>query len=66
MTEQAFLAEFAIPINPKTRRILALLGGLGSHNLSAIREIISVSPICDRCLNNLLYGPHSYSMIISV
>jgi hypothetical protein len=49
MTQQAFLAEFVIPINPKTRRIL---GGLGSHDLSAMREIIRVSSICDWCRNN--------------
>lgn len=42
MTEQALRAEFAVPINPQTRRTLAILGGLGSHDLSAMREVIGM------------------------
>jgi predicted dehydrogenase len=42
MTEQALLAEFGVPVNPETRRMLAILGGLGTHDLSAMREVIGV------------------------
>lgn len=40
MMTQALLEEFAVPMNADTRLMLAVLGGLGTHDLSAMREII--------------------------
>lgn len=42
INQQALLKEFVIPVNQYSRRMLALLGGLGSHDLSAMREAIGM------------------------
>lgn len=39
---QALLYEFNVPINDETILMLNLLGGLGSHDLSAMREAIGM------------------------
>lgn len=41
-TQQALIKEFGVPFNEQTARLLAALGGLGSHDLSAMREIIGL------------------------
>ena len=42
MIEEALLSDFKVPVNDETKRMLALLGGLGSHDLSAMREAIGM------------------------
>lgn len=42
MAEAALLSDYGVPINDETRRMLAVLGGLGSHDLSAMREAIGM------------------------
>ena len=39
---QALLNEFNVPVNDETTLMLNLLGGLGSHDLSAMREAIGM------------------------
>ncbi|KAL3434869.1 hypothetical protein BDV09DRAFT_195408 [Aspergillus tetrazonus] len=39
------LASFGVPVNDETRRMLMVLGGLGTHNLSAMREAIGMPQI---------------------
>jgi predicted dehydrogenase len=39
---QALVHEFGVPLNDETRRMLMILGGLGSHDLSAMREAIGM------------------------
>ncbi|KAF9875280.1 oxidoreductase [Colletotrichum karsti] len=50
ITEQALANEFGVPATPASKLMLRLLGGLGTHDLSAMREIIgmpqSVSGAC--------------------
>ncbi|KAL4771166.1 hypothetical protein BDW60DRAFT_223552 [Aspergillus nidulans var. acristatus] len=36
------LASFGVPVNDETRRMLMVLGGLGTHDLSAMREAIGM------------------------
>ncbi|KAI1409250.1 hypothetical protein F5Y13DRAFT_182148 [Hypoxylon sp. FL1857] len=40
--QQALDREFGVPVTPESRRMLRLLGGLGTHDLSAMREIIGM------------------------
>ncbi|EEU42305.1 uncharacterized protein NECHADRAFT_40437 [Fusarium vanettenii 77-13-4] len=40
--EQALGKEFDVPITPKSKRMLRVLGGLGTHDLSAMREILGM------------------------
>ncbi|CAI4212825.1 unnamed protein product [Parascedosporium putredinis] len=40
--EQALKNEFDIPVNPQSKRMLRVLGALGTHDLSAMREIIGM------------------------
>ncbi|KAI1385479.1 uncharacterized protein F4822DRAFT_413120 [Hypoxylon trugodes] len=40
--QQALEKEFGVPITPESRRMLRVLGGLGTHDLSAMREIIGM------------------------
>ncbi|KAL1845248.1 hypothetical protein VTK73DRAFT_794 [Phialemonium thermophilum] len=40
--EQALRHEFGVPVTPKSKRMLQLLGGLGTHDLSAMREIVGM------------------------
>ncbi|OIW31475.1 NAD(P)-binding protein [Coniochaeta ligniaria NRRL 30616] len=42
MEEQALGNEFGVPVTPRSRRMLRLLGGLGTHDLSAMREIVGM------------------------
>ena len=42
MMTQALLEEFNIPKNPETIQMLNVLGGLGSHDLSVMREAIGM------------------------
>ena len=42
MFQQALIKEFGVPINDQSKRMLMLLGGLGSHDLSAMREAIGM------------------------
>ena len=42
IVEQALLKEFKVPLNDQTRRTLMILGGLGSHDLSAMREALGM------------------------
>jgi predicted dehydrogenase len=42
MTEVALLHDFGVPVNAETKLMLALLGGLGSHDLSAMREVLGM------------------------
>ncbi|OTB17823.1 hypothetical protein K445DRAFT_73699 [Daldinia sp. EC12] len=39
---QALAREFGVPVTPESRRMLRLLGGLGTHDLSAMREILGM------------------------
>jgi predicted dehydrogenase len=39
---QALLKEFNVPMNPETIQMLNVLGGLGSHDLSAMREALGM------------------------
>ena len=40
--EQALVKEFGLPLNTETKYMLGLLGTLGTHDLSAMREVIGV------------------------
>ncbi|KPM44213.1 hypothetical protein AK830_g2351 [Neonectria ditissima] len=40
--EQALNKEFGVAVTPETKRMLRVLGGLGTHDLSAMREIIGM------------------------
>ncbi|KAI8246169.1 hypothetical protein K4K57_009625 [Colletotrichum sp. SAR 10_99] len=40
--EQALVNEFGVPATPQSKLMLRLLGGLGTHDLSAMREIIGM------------------------
>lgn len=40
--QQALTKEFGVPFNEQTKRFLSVLGGLGSHDLSAMREVIGL------------------------
>ena len=40
--EQALAREFGVPVNEETKRMLDVLGGLGSHDLSAMREVLGM------------------------
>jgi predicted dehydrogenase len=42
MYEQALTREFGVPLNDQSKRMLLLLGGLGSHDLSAMREVLGM------------------------
>jgi predicted dehydrogenase len=42
MYEQALTGEFGVPLNDQSKRMLLLLGGLGSHDLSAMREVLGM------------------------
>ncbi|KAI7769391.1 hypothetical protein LZL87_012832 [Fusarium oxysporum] len=42
MHSQALINEFGLPLNDETRKMLNLLGGLGSHDLSLMREFIGM------------------------
>lgn len=42
INQQALLEEFGIPDNDKSRLMLFILGALGSHDLSAMREAVGV------------------------
>ena len=42
INQQALVKEFGIPLNDQTRLMLLCLGGLGSHDLSAMREAIGM------------------------
>ncbi|KAI1088322.1 hypothetical protein F5B19DRAFT_432297 [Rostrohypoxylon terebratum] len=39
---QALEKEFGVPVTPESKRMLRVLGGLGTHDLSAMREIIGM------------------------
>ncbi|KAL5002213.1 hypothetical protein BDV10DRAFT_203000 [Aspergillus recurvatus] len=41
-TADEALASFGVPANDETRRMLMVLGGLGTHDLSAMREAIGM------------------------
>ncbi|KAE8422772.1 major facilitator superfamily domain-containing protein [Aspergillus pseudocaelatus] len=40
--EQALSKEFGLKVTPESIRMLRILGGLGTHDLSAMREIIGI------------------------
>ncbi|KAL8366105.1 hypothetical protein RB595_004736 [Gaeumannomyces hyphopodioides] len=40
--QQALATEFGVPVTPESRRMLRVLGGLGTHDLSAMREILGM------------------------
>ncbi|CAH0058239.1 unnamed protein product [Clonostachys solani] len=40
--EQALKHEFDVPVTPKSMRMLRILGALGTHDLSAMREILGM------------------------
>ncbi|KAF6808287.1 oxidoreductase [Colletotrichum sojae] len=40
--EQALAKEFGVPVTSESKLMLRLLGGLGTHDLSAMREIIGM------------------------
>ena len=42
ISEQALLREFGVPVNDETRLMLTILGGLASHDLSAMREALGM------------------------
>ncbi|OLN80962.1 putative 4,5-dihydroxyphthalate dehydrogenase [Colletotrichum chlorophyti] len=49
--EQALAKEFEVPVTPDSKRMLRLLGGLGTHDLSAMREIVGMpKAVAGACL----------------
>ncbi|KAK2002388.1 oxidoreductase family protein [Colletotrichum falcatum] len=42
ISEQAIGKEFGVPVTPESQRMLRILGGLGTHDLSAMREIVGM------------------------
>ena len=42
INQQALVKEFGVPLNDQSRLMLQCLGGLGSHDLSAMREVIGM------------------------
>ncbi|KAL0932435.1 oxidoreductase [Colletotrichum truncatum] len=51
ISEQALAKEFGVPVVPESKLMLRLLGGLGTHDLSAMREIIGMpQSVAGACL----------------
>ncbi|KZL84825.1 myo-inositol 2-dehydrogenase [Colletotrichum incanum] len=51
ISEQALGKEFGVPVTADSERMLRLLGGLGTHDLSAMREIIGMpKSVAGACL----------------
>ncbi|KAJ0304804.1 hypothetical protein COL5a_004293 [Colletotrichum fioriniae] len=51
ISEQALAKEFGVPVTPDSQLMLRLLGGLGTHDLSAMREIIGMpKSVAGACL----------------
>ncbi|KAF4986395.1 hypothetical protein FDECE_15984 [Fusarium decemcellulare] len=49
--EQALAKEFGVPVTPQSSRMLRVLGGLGTHDLSAMREILGMpKSVAGACL----------------
>ncbi|KAH6611693.1 hypothetical protein C7974DRAFT_370719 [Boeremia exigua] len=46
MVQQALNAEFGVEVTPASQMMLRILGGLGSHDLSAMREILGMPKSC--------------------
>jgi predicted dehydrogenase len=42
IAEEALLKDYGVPLNPETQLMLVILGGLGSHDLSAMREALGM------------------------
>ncbi|KAK1968810.1 oxidoreductase family protein [Colletotrichum sublineola] len=42
ISEQAIGKEFGVPVTSESKRMLRILGGLGTHDLSAMREIVGM------------------------
>ncbi|KAH5101981.1 hypothetical protein HBH71_224400 [Parastagonospora nodorum] len=42
MCQQALHEEFGVPVTPESRDMLRMLGGLGTHDLSALREVLGM------------------------
>ncbi|GJC89415.1 inositol 2-dehydrogenase [Colletotrichum liriopes] len=52
ISEQALGKEFGVPVTSDSQRMLRLLGGLGTHDLSAMREIIGMpNSVAGACLS---------------
>ncbi|KAJ2902732.1 uncharacterized protein MKZ38_000158 [Zalerion maritima] len=50
--EQALVKEFGVPNTPQSQRMLRVLGGLSTHDLSAMREIIGMPrDVAGACLS---------------
>ncbi|KAM0328863.1 hypothetical protein ACHAQA_005279 [Verticillium albo-atrum] len=41
-TQEQALGEFGVPVTPESRRMVRVLGALGTHDLSAMRELIGM------------------------
>ncbi|KAK1982360.1 oxidoreductase [Colletotrichum cereale] len=51
ISEQAIGKEFGVPVTSESQRMLRILGGLGTHDLSAMREIIGMpKSVAGACL----------------
>ncbi|TQN71913.1 Myo-inositol 2-dehydrogenase [Colletotrichum shisoi] len=49
--EQALGKEFGVPVTPNSQTMLRILGGLGTHDLSAMREIVGMpKSVAGACL----------------
>ncbi|KAL7625754.1 hypothetical protein AAE478_004977 [Parahypoxylon ruwenzoriense] len=60
ISQTALGSEFGVPITPESQRMLRFLGGLGTHDLSAMREILGMP---QRVAGAMLTFPGIFSVI---
>ncbi|KAI1773271.1 hypothetical protein F4818DRAFT_122407 [Hypoxylon cercidicola] len=58
--QQALHSEFGVPVTPESKRMLGLLGSLGTHDLSAMREILGMP---QRVAGAMLTFPGIFSVL---
>ncbi|CAI6338816.1 unnamed protein product [Periconia digitata] len=60
MLEQALREEFGVPVTQESKNMLRLLGGLGTHDLSAMREVLGMP---DSVAGAVLTSPGIFSVL---
>ncbi|XXH01801.1 hypothetical protein Hte_008162 [Hypoxylon texense] len=60
ISQQVLGTEFGVPVTPESKRMLRVLGGLGTHDLSAMREILGMP---QRVAGALLTFPGIFSVL---
>ncbi|KAF2186104.1 NAD(P)-binding protein [Zopfia rhizophila CBS 207.26] len=63
IVQQALTAKFGVEVTPASQMMLRILGGLGSHDLSAMREILGIPKAC---LGACLGPPRIWSALLYI